>query len=326
MKGAVWITWENQRRNRELSRALGAELHEWREIDDIKNPLKKYSSGLFRTAMLLCREKPALVFCQNPSLVLSAFLALMKRPAGYALYVDAHNAGLFPREGRSLTLGALSRFVQKRADLTIVTNNNLGAHVQENGGTAFILPDRIPDLPETGLEDLEGRENILFICSYADDEPYELVFDAARELEKDVCIHVTGNFRKRGIDPDGVPRNVRLLGYVPEDRYVRMLRSVDATIDLTSREDCLVCGAYESVAAGKPQILSDTKALRDYFSRGAVYARHSAESIRGAIHELIRNKASLAEETRELRLQRQREWELRKSDLLGIMSRLVVKP
>ena len=60
-----------------------------------------------------------------------------------------------------------------------------------------------------------------------------------------------------------------------KDEYVSMLYSVDATIDLTNRENCLVCGAYESVAAGKPMILSKTQALMEYFNKGAVYVEHT---------------------------------------------------
>jgi hypothetical protein len=324
MKNVFWITWENQRRNRELSRAMGVTLCEWKEIDGIRNPLKKYARGLLMTALLLYREKPSLVFCQNPSLVLSLFLVGVKKLAGFKVCVDAHNAGLFPREGRSRTLGMLSRFVQRHADLTIVTNENLGSHVMMNGGKPFILPDRIPEIPMTENRPLQGSSNILFICSYADDEPYDLVFEAASGLGEDVCIYVTGNFHKKGIDPGNLPANLILMGYVPEEEYVKMLRSVDATIDLTSREDCLVCGAYESVAAEKPQILSDTQALRSYFSKGAVYASHSSQSIREAISKLLEHKAILEEETRMLKLERQREWELRKKDLLACMNELVL--
>lgn len=326
MKGAVWITWESQRRNRELSRALGIRLHEWDELDRIGNPLDKYARGLAMTARLVMREKPGVVFCQNPSLILSSFLVAIRRRAGLTVCVDAHNAGLFPMEGRSRPLGMLSRFVQRGADLTIVTNAGLACHVEKNGGRPFILPDRIPDIPMAAPVKLPGKRNILFICSYAEDEPYQLVFEAAKGLGRDVCIHVTGNFRKKGIDPGSVPSNVHLMGYIPEYLYAGMLRSVDATLDLTTRDDCLVCGAYETVAVEKPQVLSDTKALRTYFSKGAVYASHSAGSLRDAIMEALENKAVLEEEARELKRERQAQWERSREALVRQVEKLTGRP
>jgi hypothetical protein len=49
-----------------------------------------------------------------------------------------------------------------------------------------------------------------------------------------------------------------------------MMRSVDATIVLSERENCLLCGAYETVASEKPMILSNKEALRNYFDKGAI--------------------------------------------------------
>jgi hypothetical protein len=322
MKDAIWITWESQRRNRELSSALGVRLYEYADIDAMEGRGGKYLKGLARTMRLISREGPSLVFCQNPSLVLASYLVSMKKPAGFKVCVDAHNAGLFPREGRSSPLMAVSRYVQRFADLTIVTNEGLAAHVRKNGGRPFILPDRIPAVPDTGRVELQGRFNLLFICSYAEDEPCELVFEAARGLG-DVCIYVTGNCSKKGICREGLPPNVVLTGYLPEDLYFRMLNSVDGTIDLTTRQDCLVCGAYESVGAHKPQILSDTSALRGCFHKGAVYTGHSVEALRDAIRELRERAGTLQDEARELKRELVARWELQKAALMVHLEELV---
>jgi len=94
-----------------------------------------------------------------------------------------------------------------------------------------------------------------------------------------------------------------------------MLNSVDATIILTSRENCLVCGAYETVAVEKPMILSDTKALRDYFSMGAVYTENTIEGIKNAILEMIRKKEELSKEVKTLKKIRHSEWLEKKKNL-----------
>lgn len=311
----IWITWENQRRNRELSSALNAGLFEFKEIDGIKNPVKKYTLGLLKTIQPLIRERPSLVFCQNPSLVLSAFLVTLRKFSRLKVIVDAHNAGLFPKEGKSYLLGLLSRYIQRNADITLVTNQGLLDHVEQNGGKGFILQDRIPAIPEMLPRKLGEGFNLLFICSYGEDEPYESVFEAAQAVGAGIQIHVTGNYRKKNIDPASVPGNVRLLGYVSEEEYVILLNSVDATIDLTTRENCLLCGAYETVAVEKPQILSGTKELRSYFRVGAVYTDNTASSLVDCIKELIDEKDRLEQETRALKPVLQQEWEERRRAL-----------
>lgn len=310
MAGAnvLWITWESQRRNREVARALHVPLHEWPEIDRMRPRIVKYFVGITKTLRLLVRERPRLVICQNPSIVLAALLAALKPLTGLRLFVDAHNVGLFPTEGRSRLLMAASRWLQRRADLTIVTNDGLKAKVEANGGRAFVLPDPIPIAPETSPQRLMGRTNVLLICTYAADEPYETVFDAFRTLGPDMVLYVTGNpekLRGRGIS---LPENVILTGFIPELDYWAALRAVDVAIDLTTRDDCLLCGAYEAAAVGTPMVLSDTAALRAYFDRGAIYSGHSSGALSAAVREAASRAEQLGRDLGPWRERRNAEW------------------
>ena len=314
-RNSIWITWENQRRNRELSKAFNVKLFELSEIDQIKSRFKKYVIGITKTLKIYFGEKPEVVFCQNPSLILSLLFVLLKKITGIKVIVDAHNAGLFPKEGKSGILNLLSKVIQRYADLTIVTNEGLKEYVEKNGGKGFILQDKFPDIPILKPRKLRGESNILFICSVAEDEPYEAIFDAAKHLDSNMHIYVTGNYRKKGIRPSKMPDNISFTGFVPEEEYIEMLNSVDATIILTSRENCLVCGAYETVAVEKPMILSDTKALRDYFSMGAVYTENTIEGIKNAILEMIRKKEELSKEVKTLKKIRHSEWLEKKKNL-----------
>ena len=204
--------------------------------------------------------------------------------------------------------------------MTIVTNEHLKANVELNGGHAFVLPDKIPNIPITEpKKKLQGKFNILFICRYASDEPYKQVFDAASKLDRSIYIYVTGNCSKRKISTADLPENVILTGFIPESEYFEMLNSADATIDLTTRENCLVCGAYESVAVEKPMILSKTKALMEYFSMGTVYAENTSEAIRKAILEVINRKTELIAQIKELKSIRKNEWAIKKRNLERIV-------
>ena len=322
---AIWITWENQRRNRELAAALGVRLNEWADVDAIPNLLRKYATGLSRTLRFLIADRPALIICQNPSIVL-AVLSVACRPfTGAGVVVDAHNGGLQPAEGRSAFLNFVSRWVQRRADLTIVSNEALAAKVRHNHGRAFTLPDRVPEIRGAVDARIASMKTIVFVCTYAADEPYADVLEAARRLPHDITVFVTGNYRKRGLDPAMLPPHVRLTGYLSEHDYVNLMASASVVMDLTSREDCLVCGAYEALALGKPMILSDTKANREYFSSGVVYTRHDPDALQASMCEAIERRQELAREVAGLRTRRSEEWEVNMTRLRQRLGEIVAR-
>jgi glycosyltransferase involved in cell wall biosynthesis len=310
LEPVVWITWESQRRNRELAAALGVRLIEWAQLGGMHRAFK-YPLGIAWTIAFLLKRRPAVVICQNPSIVLAALLMCLRSLSGISVLVDAHNAGLRPLEGRWKALNRLAQWLQRQADLTIVSNDALATTVKSSGGRPFVLPDRIPDFGAVKQAPLEGTRTILFVCTYAADEPYRQVFEAAASLPAEVIVYVTGNYRKKHIDPTSLAPNVRLTGFVSEDLYIALLASVDVVMDLTDREDCLVCGAYEAMALAKPMILSDTRANRLYFSSGVVYARHDVASLADAMREALRRSVELQTQVTKLRTQRTEEWEHR---------------
>ncbi len=318
----VWITWEKQRRNGELARALGAILFEWPEIDAMRGRFAKYVRGGWRTVVVLVRIRPRVVFCQNPSIVLASLVLALRPFLRFRVVVDAHNSGLMPYDGQHAILTRLAVVVQRRADITIVSNEGLRRSVEANGGRPFVLPDRIPDLGPVAAPTLAGRYNILFVCSYAADEPYEAVFLAARLLPPDVVIYVTGNHRKAGVDPTDAPLNLKMTGFVTDEEYCGLLHAVDVVMDLTSREYCLVCGAYEAVSVGRPLILSNTETNRRYFNRGCVYTDHDPESIATAIKRSLHVADMLAEDVRTLRNELAAEWETLRAALIALVGQL----
>ena len=80
-----------------------------------------------------------------------------------------------------------------------------------------------------------------------------------------------------------MPTNVVLTGFVSEKRFIELLNSVDIVMAFTDREDCLMCACYEAVATETPMIISDSDALREYFSLGAIYTEHTPGEIATSI-------------------------------------------
>lgn len=301
----IWMTWEIQRRNKSLSSSLGWPLY---EIVYQNSRFIRYVRCVMKTTAILLKEKPEIVIAQNPSIILALLVLSLKPLLGYKCVIDAHNAGLFPCEGKSRMLGWIARILQRHADATIVTNPALAETVGRNRGTPLVLPDRIPAAPETEPQQLPtARFNMAYICTYSGDEPYQELIKAAGELDNGHCIYFTGNFKGK-VDPAKMPPNVKLTGFLSDHDYWRLISSVDAIIVLTTRENCLVCGAYEGVAATKPMILSKTQAIVRYFNRGCLYTVPDADHLKSAIGQAFESRDILVKEVEDLKIDLEKDW------------------
>ncbi len=320
----MWITWERQRRNLELCKALFCEYNEFNH--DNKNIFIRYVLCMSQTIKLISKAKPCVVFGQNPSVLLVLVLALLKKIFGYLLIVDAHNAGIYPLEGKYSFANKSMMRINSLADLVLVTNEKLRSELEESGCNVFVLPDKVPLVTSSSKKRLEGKINILLICNFHDDEPYLEAFEAMRGTTGDFILYVSGNYSRLAAEVvASLPENVKLIGFVPEQEYEAMLCSVDAVMDLTTRENCLLCGAYEAVGAEKPMLLSRKKALQEYFSKGVVYVDNTAEGIIDGLQKLKRDYPALAQEIVSLKKELEMEWaatlkklERRVNDLMGI--------
>lgn len=319
MSKRIWVTWERQRRNRTLSESLDAKLF---EVVVDGGPLRRYLGCLATTLRIFLREKPSLIFVQNPSLILAAFAVAYGKLRRLPVVVDAHYAGIRPLDGKKAWANRLAGLIMRFADLTIVTNQGDHRYVGERGGRPFVVPDPMPHLKRAGTVRLRGRNNVLFVCTWANDEPYDHVISAARLLPDDTHVYITGNPKGKQRRFEPMPANVVLTGYVTEEEYVAMLASCDVVVDLTTRDDCLVCGAYEAVAMGKAMVLSGTAALRDYFAGGGLYTDNSVADLAAKITEAIEKKAALMVAARELHEKRREEWLLTKQRLESLLADL----
>lgn len=293
---SLWITWERQPRNISTSRLLGVPLVEY--VYE-KNGVSRYLKSIIKTIVLVLRRRPKYVFCQNPSVVLAVLIVAISKILRVKSIVDAHNIALEQGSSSTNVLKLLNKLSIKYADLVIVTNSGLVSIVESMGGRAIILPDPLPSYPDklASSNDNElSRYKAFCITSWGDDEPISDLIEAAASLKANVDFYFSGNYKK--FDKNLMvycPSNVHLLGFVSEKQYLDELFSCDFAIDLTTRDNCLVCGGYESIAAGKPVLLSDTAAQREYFGQAAVYCDINSKSIEQSIKHMIDNLDSLSD-------------------------------
>jgi glycosyltransferase involved in cell wall biosynthesis len=317
----VWITWEKHRRTRELCTDLGIRLC---ERDTNAPRILRYPWLLLWTAATVAWLRPRGVIVQNPSIVLAVWAIVLRYLFRYALIVDAHNEGLRPIYQPLGWLDCVFRFVQAKADLTLVTNDLLVDGVNRNGGIAFVLPDRLPALPDVPALRLEGQHSIVCISTFAKDEPIDEVIAAVAGLDPRYRLYMTGNSRRLASDlSDRLPANLILTGYLSDTDYVALLRGADVVLDLTHLDNCLVCGAYEAVALGKPLIVSDTAVLRRYFYKGTIYTKNHPQEIRDAVHSAVSNRATLRHQMISLKQELIEDWSIKRTDLLRLMDTLL---
>ena len=164
---------------------------------------------------------------------------------------------------------------------------------------------------------LKGKNNILYICTFSEDEPWKEVIKAANLLSNDIYIYISG---KNELDNKKIATDLVLTGFLPEKDHQNLLRSVDIIMVLTTQEDCLVCGGYEAASAEKPLILSDKKVLRGYFNKGTVFTKNNFQDIARSIDLTIENKTGSKKEIKELKRIRETEWKNKWDNLLEMLN------
>lgn len=308
-KTSIWVAWEHQTRNRSLSALLNIPLY---EIVSEKKGLRRYVESLSKTLRLIRSRKPDVIFCQNPSIVLSFFCVFFKRLLSFSVIVDEHNAGLFPLDGKSKVMNSIARYIVRSACAVIVTNTSLASQCQIWGGSPIVVEDPLPDfgkwysVDEQFFTKSKAKNKrpfeLMFICTWASDEPYMEVLQAANAFSREALrIIITGRYSGK-VDPSEIPACVHLTGFLSKKDYVNQLASVDGVIVLTTRRDCLNCGAYEAVSLLKPGILSDTRALRSYFSSGFLFTDNSVGDITHCVQSLISRHDGLRRNIEALKL------------------------
>jgi glycosyltransferase involved in cell wall biosynthesis len=318
MNETIWLTWDRHRRTQEMAAALNV------PVVRVSRGSKKWMDPVWpsvATVRRLFERRPKTVITQNPSLLLTAIVCAFKKRLGYRVIQDLHSYFFQhmdrPSSIRGRVYRALSRYCLRRADLTIVTNEALRALAEAHGGRGFVLQDKLPNLDGAPHALLPGVFNVVFICTYSDDEPVAEVIEAARLAGDDVFVHITGRPGKMALPP--LPRNVRLTGFLPDRDYVGLLSSCDAVLALTTRDNTLLCGAYEAVALGKPLVLSDFRVLHDYFSKGAVPVGNDALSLLRGLRQARAEHARLKEEILDLASDLRDQWQERFSGLAAMV-------
>lgn len=304
MNNNLWISWETHTRSRSISSALDIKLV---ELLSKKNRLLKYIILSFQTIKVLFKYKPKVLIVQNPSIVLGYLSLLLKPLLGYKLIMDCHNAALYPLEGKYPLLVNLAQFLIYRANFVIVTNGELAKKVNGLKGIPIILNDPIPNFNfEKESQFRNKKPKITLIATWAEDEPIETFLDAVKLLEN-VDVYVTGKLKNPAVKERYT--KVNFPGFLSRANYIKLIATSDLIVDLTTRENCLVCGAYEAVGVGVPILLSNTISLNSTFDLGAEFCENTVDGIKDGIISALSNIDNLKVDIKEMKLTHMKRWE-----------------
>ena len=302
----LMLTWHEHRRTRQLCRELEIPLT---VLNTESTGVGRYWSLISQTVRELRVLKPEVLIIQNPSIVLAFFCSLTKRIFGFRLAVDAHNEAIDPVVYDYLPIRLIGRLVIYLSDYTIVTNSSLADQVTDRGGRPLILPDAIPEFPkqQPRIPD-NGDTYVLVISTVAPDEPLDVVLDSARQLD-DVRFVVTGN-KQRFLERYGpdIPDNVRLSGFVPDEKYWQLISDATVVVDLSTMADCLVCGSYEAVAVERPLILTRNRATEEVYSESAILVENDPDELSAAIINALQNNEEWSRRMKEFRRSYSKRW------------------
>jgi hypothetical protein len=289
-----------------------------------------YLVNMLRTLHLFFSNRPKVVWIQlaPPFLLYAAFTYKLFLNKSVEIIADCHNSMFRPFWFRL----PFTRLLLNRCTAVLVHNKLMYNKALERGvneAHLLCLETRPFDLDPTDVEDTPNtftfpRPWILFPCSFNADEPFDAVFQAAA-LAPELHFIVTGKFeRAHGLhDLKAAPPNVKLVGFLPKERFNRLLVEADLVLGLTTYHDVQLSVANEAVGVGKPMVISNTSLLRTLFGKGAEYVETTDPiSIAKGCRQALMEKDRLTQEVKELRQERIQRWKKQAETVATLVKRL----
>ncbi len=307
----VWITWHNAARSRNMAKFLNLELH---EIFIHSNPLFRHAGSALWTLWILIKYRPKVVFLQL-SFLLLLFTAIYKMLSfnKVVIVADCHTKALRRKVDGKLNkiFWPLKKFSFSKVDFSIVSNIGMEADIKNLHSNYFFIPDKIPENKINKIGN--SQKYCVNISSFAVDEPVKEIFDLAELLNKEnIKLYWTGKVNENLIKDFNKPENLVFTGYMTFEEYYDLIGNANCLIALTTESDTLQSGAYEALSVEVPMVITDSKALKNYFDSAALYTNHKPEDLFEKVKYAIENRDRIISEIQSVKRKRNQEY----SDLI----------
>lgn len=221
------------------------------------------------------------------------------------LVVDAHNSGFLLPWIKT----PLYKLILKRSSYILIHNEEFLNYLKKQY-LAFkfhLLPDPLPKLKFNPEIKIQFTKYILIICSFANDEPLEIIFESIKNFNISYKVNfqflVTGNYKKNIelYKKYNEKFNINFLGFLNDEIYTNFLLNASAVITISTKKMVQQSAAIESLAACIPMILENSETNRRIFFKGVVLTEISVKSLKNSLIELSVKLPTLKREITELR-------------------------
>jgi len=292
----LFLSWSYSRRSEDIAAILGIEYFYFPLSQKLK--LIQFPILFVKSFLFLLRKQPAVIFIQHPPVHSILPVALYSFVSGAHFIIDSHitpGTTLVEKSYHHLYL-LLHRVYSYLAAVTLFHSRAILEKLKSWKCNCMVFENPVRRI-EKGTEfTVKERPSIGMISSFSPDEHLTDVFEAAKGLDG-VSFYITGWKEKL---PQKLkaqsPENIFFTGFIHGNRYYEFLKAMDVVIVLTDRFESALLGAYESVSAETPLVLSDTVTMRYYFPYGAVFVENTVQSIRNGILNALGKKERLKKE------------------------------
>ena len=317
-----FIAWVREdSRSRSLADGLGGEARTFFDLRIHSRPLVplRYLLSALRTLAYLIRRRPRAVAIQSPPQPAAALVALWARLARVPLVLDTHPAN-FETEGIHHLMQPLLRAVVPLANCCIVTTERLGEQITRWGGRPIVLHEApMPWADRATPRPAGPASSVIFICTFAPDEPLDAVLQAAA-LRPEITFRITGDLRRLAQEVrDRAPANVEWLGYLGPADYEQALRDADVVMSLSERSDSVPRSAHEAVDALRPVVLTDVDHMHPLFPY-AVWVANAPEPIAAGVADAIARVDELTAHAEEARAAQWQRWDRQLAQLRSMIA------
>ena len=260
MKRVVFVAWSRlSRRTRDIVRVLGIDLL------FIPDP-PPYLRAWGETPRKLMELKPDVVIVQLPQGPLLYRVFQLRGRLGYRVIADTHSGFLVPFDWKGWILNKPFNRLLGKTDTVLVHNEPIKEIAMKYTDMVEVIYDPLPTVDVK--DSIELKDNtILLPASWAPDEPIDEIIDSYRRnrlYEKGYRLIITGDYsrgKKRTVEKAGKTPGVELTGYLTDEDYYRLVKSVDIILGVTRKEYIMLSAIWDSVKYDKPFIAPRTRTI-----------------------------------------------------------------
>ena len=246
----------------------------------------RYLALFFRTLVLLWSESPDAVLAQNPPIFCPVSALLYCRFARKRLVVDHHSIWRLKTIGGGPVgrgIAFLERFVAKNSAANTAPHQVWADELEEMGGRrVLVIHDYVQKNPFQRDDEVKSKYadgKVLAIASHGGHPLERIEVEVAAASRSDgLRLLVTGPPSKLAARLGDTPPNVRYLGLLPMDEYLRLKASCDFAVNITDEPATLSHVLFEYAASSLPVISTESDVVRETFGDALCYVKSSSAS------------------------------------------------